>query len=156
MDCRLWIVEVQQSKIDNRKSLMNMEDKYDYKQLDVYKEAKALVKIVYELLKKFPREEQYALCDQLRRAAISVPSNIAEGSGRRSAKEQVHFLEIANGSLREVDCQLDIACDLGYISSDEIDEVARQIQKVGSMLTGLRKYHQAVDNRQSKINNRKV
>lgn len=131
-----------------------MEDKYDYKQLDVYKEAKTLVQIVYALLKKFPREEQYALCDQLRRAVISVPSNIAEGSGRRSTKEQVHFLEIANGSLREVDCQLDIACDLCYISTDEIDKAARQIQKVGSMLTGLRKYHLSVDNRKSTIDNR--
>lgn len=131
-----------------------MEDKYDYKQLDVYKEAKTLDKIVYALLKKFPHEEQYALCDQLRRAVISVPSNIAEGSGRRSTKEQIHFLEIANGSLREVDCQLDIAYDLGYVSLDEIDHAACQINKVGSMLTGLRKYHLAIDNRQSTTNNR--
>lgn len=130
-----------------------MEDKYDYKQLDVYKEAKTLVKIVYALLKKFPHEEQYALCDQLRRAVISVPSNIAEGSGRRSTKEQIHFLEIANGSLREVDCQLDIAFDLGYINIDEIDHAACQINKVGSMLTGLRKYHLDIDNRKSTTNN---
>ena len=77
-----------------------MATKYDYKQLDVYIESKRLVKMVYELLRKFPKEEQYALCDQLRRAVISVPSNIAEGLGRYSVKEQVHFLEIAYGSLR--------------------------------------------------------
>ena len=93
-----------------------MEKKYDYTQLDVYKESKALVMAVYALLKRFPKEEQYALCDQLRRAVISIPSNIAEGYGRRSSKEQVHFLEIAYGSLCEVCCQMDIACDLGYIS----------------------------------------
>lgn len=120
-----------------------MERKHDYKQLDVYREAKALVKYVYTLLKKFPKEEQYALCDQLRRAVISVPSNIAEGSGRSSSKEQVHFLEIAYGSLREVDCQLDIACDLEYINADELAKASMQINKLSSMLSGLRSYHLA-------------
>ena len=118
-----------------------MENKYDYKQLDVYKEAKSLVLMVYALLKKFPKEEQYALCDQLRRAVISIPSNIAEGSGRHSSKEQVHFIEIAYGSLREVDCQLDVAHDLGYISNEELDDVAKRIRKVASILSGLRNYH---------------
>lgn len=118
-----------------------MENKYDYKQLDVYKEAKSLVLMVYALLKKFPKEEQYALCDQLRRAVISIPSNIAEGSGRNSSKEHVHFIEIAYGSLREVDCQLDVAHDLGYISKEELDDVAKRIRKVSSILSGLRNYH---------------
>ena len=120
-----------------------MDNKYDYKQLDVYTEAKALVLLVYKLLKRFPKEEQYALCDQLRRAVISIPSNIAEGSGRRSAKEQVHFLDIANGSLREVDCQFDVAFDLGYITKNELSEITLQIDKLGAMLAGLRKYHLA-------------
>lgn len=117
------------------------EKKHDYKQLDVYKEAKALVVIVYTLLKKFPREEQYALCDQLRRAVISVPSNIAEGSGRSSSKEQVHFLEIAYGSLRQVDCQLDIAHDLSYIDDMDLDKAVSQIRKVAAMVSGLRNHH---------------
>jgi four helix bundle protein len=115
-----------------------MATKYDYKQLDVYIESKKLVKKVYELLRKFPKEEQYALCDQLRRAVISVPSNIAEGLGRYSVKEQVHFLEIAYGSLREVDCQIDIACDLGYVTSAEAKEITEQINKVGAILAGMR------------------
>ncbi|MBO5427792.1 MAG: four helix bundle protein [Paludibacteraceae bacterium] len=118
-----------------------MDNKYDYKQLDVYKEAKALVVTVYTYIKKFPREEQYALCDQLRRAVISIPSNIAEGSGRRSSKEQVHFLEIAMGSLCEVDCQLDIACDLGYIEQDEYNLASKRMQKIGALINGLRKRH---------------
>lgn len=67
-------------------------------------EAKGLVVTVYQLIKKFPKEENYALCDQLRRAVVSVPSNIAEGSGRTSAKDQAHFFEMAYGSLMEVDC----------------------------------------------------
>lgn len=112
--------------------------KYDYKQLEVYKEAKHLVKQVYTLLRKFPQEEQYALCDQLRRAVVSVPSNIAEGLGRYSSKEQVHFLEIAYGSLREVDCQLDIACDLGYISQNELNEIELVLDRLAALLAGMR------------------
>ncbi len=120
-----------------------MEKKYDYKQLNVYQEAKNLVMMVYALLKKFPKEETYALCDQLRRAVISIPSNIAEGSGRSSAKEQVHFLEIAYASLREVDCQMDIAHDLGYINQDDINRLTIQIDKVSAFVAGLRNRHLA-------------
>lgn len=115
-----------------------MKTKYDYKQLDVYKESKVLVEMVYKLLRKFPKEEQYALCDQLRRAVISVPSNIAEGLGRYSNKEQVHFMEIAYGSIREVDCQLDIACDLGYITPVDLTDVAVQIEKISALIAGMR------------------
>ena len=116
------------------------EKMYDYKELDVYKESKRLVTMVYALLKKFPKEEQYALCDQLRRAVISVPSNVAEGLGRYSAKEQVHFIEIAYGSLREVDCQLDIACDLNYISVEDMRDVQTQIARTGALLSGVRSW----------------
>ena len=115
-----------------------METKYDYKQLEVYKEGKNLVKMVYKLLEKFPKEEQYALCDQLRRAVISVPSNIAEGLGRYSSKEQIHFFEIAYGSLREVDCQMDLAHDLGYITAEEVREVVDQIRLLSALISGLR------------------
>ena len=116
----------------------NMEKKYNYKDLDVYKEAKKLVLNVYVLLRAFPKEETYALCDQLRRAVISIPSNIAEGMGRMSTKEQIHFLEIAYGSLREVDCQLDIAKELGYISGEIVDETEEQLNKVAALIAGLR------------------
>lgn len=116
------------------------EKKYDYKELDVYKESKRLVTMVYALLKKFLKEEQYALCDQLRRAVISVPSNVAEGLGRYSAKEQVHSIEIAYGSLREVDCQLDIACDLNYISVEDMRDVQTQIARTGALLSGVRSW----------------
>lgn len=113
--------------------------KYNYKDLDLYKAAKDLVLSVYALLRKFPKEEQYALCDQLRRAAISIPSNIAEGSGRTSAKDQAHFFEIAFGSLMEIECQLDIACDLGYISNEELESLNAQIARVAAMLSGMRR-----------------
>lgn len=109
-----------------------------FRNLNVYIKSKELVKQIYELLKKFPKEEQFALCDQLRRAVISVPSNIAEGSGRTSAKDQAHFMEMAFGSLMEVDCQMDIAQDLGYVSLDEHEEVTVQISKVAALLSGMR------------------
>lgn len=115
------------------------EAKYSYKQLDVYKESKVLVKMVYKLLKNFPKEEQYALCDQLRRAVISVPSNLAEGTGRTSRKDQAHFLEMAYGSLMEVDCQIDIAHDLGYISSADESQVNAQANRIAAMLSGMRR-----------------
>ena len=115
-----------------------METKYDYKQLKVYKEAKILVRMVYKLIEKFPKQEQYALCDQLRRAVISVPSNIAEGLGRYSSKEQIHFFEIAYGSLREVDCQMDIAQDLEYITEGDVRKITEQIRLVSALISGLR------------------
>jgi len=93
---------------------------------------------VYSLLRLFPSYEQYALCDQLRRAVISIPSNIAEGMGRYSNKEQVHFLEISYGSLMEVNSQLDIAKDLKYITEEQFVEVEQQIFKVASLVSGLR------------------
>ena len=116
-----------------------MEKKYEYKNLDVYKESKVLVKMIYTLLEKFPKLETYALCDQLRRSVISVPSNIAEGSGRTSAKDQAHFFEIAYGSIMEVSCQMDIACDLGYINLDELKQIEEQARRIAAMLSGLRR-----------------
>lgn len=116
-----------------------MEKKYNYKDLDAYKESKALVILVYALLNKFPREEQYALCDQLRRAVISVPSNIAEGSGRTSSKDQAHFFEMAFGSLMEVNCQIDIAHDLGYITKEEVERVEQRVKAIAALLSGLRR-----------------
>ena len=108
-----------------------------FRKLNAYIYAKELGKKVYELLKKFPREEQYALCDQLRRAVISLPSNIAEGTGRVSSKDQAHFFTIAYGSLMEVLAQMYVACDLGYISNDEFNEIEKLIDTEAKLLTGL-------------------
>ena len=106
--------------------------------LRVYQEAKLLVKEVYLLMDKFPKWENYALSDQLRRAVISVPSNIAEGSGRVSTKEKTHFIEYAYGSLTETLCQLDIAHDLGYISDEEFVNEKERINVIGKQLSGLK------------------
>ena len=107
--------------------------------LIVYQKAKQLVIDVYKLLEQFPDSERFALCGQLRRAVVSIPSNIAEGSGRTSAKDQAHFFEIAFGSLMEVHCQMDVSCDLGYINQNELTQVEEQIRKIAAILSGLRR-----------------
>ena len=81
------------------------EFKYPFENLNAWQESRKYVVEVYRLLEQFPQSERFALIDQIRRAVISVPSNIAEGSGRMSYKEKIHFLEIAYGSLMEVYCQ---------------------------------------------------
>ena len=89
-----------------------MED-FGYRNLIVWQKAKTLVKLVYAEVKNFPVEERYALGDQIRRAVVTIPSNIAEGNGRTSNKDYAHFLSIARGSLYETLTQLEIAKDLG-------------------------------------------
>ena len=113
-------------------------DKFTFFDLRVYKEAKLLARDVYSLVDRFPKIENYALSDQLRRAVVSVPSNIAEGSGRFSNKEKIHFVEIAYGSLAETLCQLDIAHDLGYINEQDFTIEKERIDIIGKQLSGLR------------------
>ena len=115
-----------------------MNDFY-YRKLKVYHQSLQLVANVYGLSKSFPNIEQYGLTNQLQRAVISVPSNIAEGMGRFSKKERVRFLEIANGSLMETMCQLEIALLLGYINQQQFDEQEKYISETTKMLVGLRK-----------------
>ena len=110
---------------------------YHFEKLDVWQQSRQVVVAVYNLVKKFPVDERFGLCDQLRRAAISVPSNIAEGVSRVAVKETIHFLEIAFGSLMEVYCQLQIAMDLGYITEEEFNQVKPLIQSTSNMLNGL-------------------
>lgn len=92
------------------------------------------------MLEAFPNVEKYALCDQIRRAIVSVPSNIAEGMGRSSNKDKAHFIEIAYGSLMEAYCQLIIANDLNYITDEHVNSVKAQFDEVGKMLSGFRKF----------------
>ena len=111
-----------------------------YKKVDAYHIAKEYVIFVYSLLRKFPQYETYALCDQIRRAAVSIPSNIAEGLGRVSVKERIHFMEIAFGSLAEVSCQLDISESLGYISAKELQEAEERAERLSKVMSGLKNY----------------
>lgn len=111
---------------------------FQLNKLDCWNESRKLAVNVYQLLKKFPIEERYALCDQLRRAVISISSNIAEGNGRISTKEQIHFLEIAFGSIMEVYSQLQLAVDLGYITDDDFNIVKPNISNTSRLVSGLR------------------
>ena len=120
---------------------------FQFERLEVWQKSKQLVMNTYRMLEKFPKYEQYALCDQLRRAVISIPSNIAEGNGRTSVKEQIHFLEIAFGSLMEVYCQLNIASELGYISVEEFNKIKDDILEISRMISGLR------NSKQKKLSN---
>jgi len=111
---------------------------YAFENMKAWQEARKLVVEVYHLLDDFPKFENYALCDQIRRAIVSVPSNLAEGSGRISIKEQLHFYEISYGSLMEAYNQLIIAADLKYIGDNNLKELEPQIDVVARMLNGLR------------------
>lgn len=111
---------------------------FSFEGLRVYKATRQLVKDVYVLVNKLPAIENYALCDQIRRSIVSVPSNLAEGSGRISLKEQLHFYEISYGSLMESYCQLILASDLKYIGTADLDQLRPQIDTVARMLNGLR------------------
>ena len=115
-----------------------MNDFY-YRKLNVYHKSMELVTNIYRLSRSFPEDEKFGLSNQIQRAVISVPSNIAEGMGRFSNKERIHFLEIANGSLMEVMCQLEAAKLLGYISQLQFDEQELFISETTRMLVGLRK-----------------
>ena len=123
------------------------EFKYPFENLNAWQESRKYVVEVYRLLEQFPQSERFALIDQIRRAVISVPSNIAEGSGRMSYKEKIHFLEIAYGSLMEVYCQLQIAVDLGYITQEHFEGLRRLSFNVSKLLSGLRKsFEQKLNN----------
>lgn len=111
---------------------------YAFENLNAWQESRKLVISVYQLLDKFPKFEKYALCDQIRRSIVSVPSNIAEGSGRVSIKEQLHFYEIAYGSLMETYNQLILAADLKYIGEQNLEDMRPQIDIVARMMNGLR------------------
>lgn len=96
-----------------------------------------LVSVVYKITKKFPTDERFGLTSQMRRSAISIPSNIAEGRVRRTTKDYVHFLHIALGSCVELDTQLDIAYKESYIPNVDYNETSLCISEVGKMLSAM-------------------
>ncbi len=115
-----------------------MDRSFSFETLEVYQKSRALVSDVYRLQRCFPKEERYALGDQVRRAATSITANLAEGSGRQSLKEKIHFIEISYGSLMEVFCELQTATDLEYITEAQLDALRPQFTDIAKMLSGLR------------------
>lgn len=103
----------------------------------MWQQAMALAESIYGVLKHFPNVERYSLADQLRRAAVSIPSNIAEGKGYRTDRDFLRFLYHARGSLFELETQLMLAAKLQYLSADEFGSLLQQVEATGSSLTGL-------------------
>lgn len=110
---------------------------FGHRKLIAYKKAKDVVKRTYKLLRKFPVEERWAMCDQLRRASVSITSNIAEGVNRYSVKDKAHFIEVAYGSLMEVSSQFKIAEELEYITAEDWLSMDKLIEEVARLLSGL-------------------
>jgi len=108
-----------------------------HRDLLVWQEAMTLAKGVYAQTTSFPKEEQYGLTAQMRRAAVSIPSNIAEGAGRRSDKEFLQFLMIARGSLSELETQIILAHEFGFLKNEE--ELMANVQRVFKLLAGLKR-----------------
>ena len=109
----------------------------DYRELIVWKRAHAFAIEIYISTRSFPGSERFGLTAQLRRAAISVVSNIAEGWGRHETRDQTRFLKIARGSIAEVECQLLLARDVGYLRSDVWETLDCSCRQIGKMISGL-------------------
>ncbi len=112
----------------------------EYKDLDVWKESRKLVQMIYNLSKSFPKEEIFGLSHQIRRSSISVPSNIAEGCGRRTSAGTLQFLYIARGSLYELETQLILASDQGYLAGEVFEKTLEQIVSCKKLLNGFINY----------------
>ena len=111
---------------------------FSFEKLVAYQKAKEYVVIVYDIIKQLPSEEKYGLCDQLRRASVSIVSNIAEGTSRVAIKEKIHFVDIAYGSLMETYSQLDVSKDLHYISDTELETVKNKAFELVRLLASLK------------------
>ena len=105
-----------------------------YRDLIIWQKGMALAKVLYGATRNFPKEEQFGLVSQIRRAVVSIPSNIAEGQARKSKKEFIHFLYIAKGSLAELDTQCTLSCDLGYTTEDDYHAILENIAELQRMI----------------------
>ena len=113
----------------------------DYTDLEVWQECRKLTNLIYRITKLFPKEEQFGLTNQIRRAVVSVCSNIAEGCGRQTAKDTINFLHISRGSLYEVETQCFVAWDQDYITKEQFDDIFKTIQVCKRLLNGFINYY---------------
>jgi four helix bundle protein len=111
-----------------------------HKDLDAWKNSIDLVTDIYKTTKDFPKDEQFGITSQIRRSAISIPSNIAEGAGRKHNKEFIQFLYIAIGSLSELETQLIILCNINLITKEELEDFNQKIKTIANQIQGLIKY----------------
>lgn len=117
-----------------------------HKDLEVYKKSIEFVKDIYQITAKYPSGEQFGLVSQMRRAAVSIPSNIAEGNARFSDKDTSRFVDMALGSLAEVDTQLLLSLELNFIAKGEYNSLLVKVQNIQALLVGLRKFFKTKEN----------
>ena len=118
-----------------------MADYKKYTDLNVWKEARQFVTEIYSISRTFPKDEQFGLTTQIRRCAISIPSNIAEGCGRNHKKDSIQFFYIARGSLYEAETQLFVSSDLHYITKEDLESILSRLEIVRKLLNGLIRYY---------------
>lgn len=111
-----------------------------HRDLVAWRKAMALTKDIYEATAVFPRCELYGLVSQIRRAAVSILSNLAEGYGRNSRAELHQFVGVARGSLAELETQIELSRDLGFMTPDQAEALLKRVSEIGRMLTGLREW----------------
>jgi len=110
---------------------------HNFRTLKVWQKARIVIQNAYKIVSVFPREEMFALSDQIRRASVSIAANIAEGCGRNSKEQFRYFLNVAQGSAYELETLIIVASDLGYSNTSSLDEITTQIQEVQKMLASL-------------------
>lgn len=110
---------------------------HNFKELKIWQISRKLVKDIYEITVTFPTSEKYGLISQLRRCVVSIPANIAEGSGRNTDKDFSHFLNISLGSAYELETLLILSCDVGLITQDQLERISIRISEIQKMIFGL-------------------
>ena len=113
---------------------------FSFQKMKIYQLAKELAIYSYQLTEKYPQNERYAIMNQINRAAVSVPSNIAEGTSRRSNKEKLNFINIAYGSLMELVCQMEISYELKYITKEENDTIIQKTKNLSVKMSNYKNY----------------
>lgn len=114
----------------------------DYKELEVWKESKELVNLIYKITESFPSTEQFGLTNQIRRSAVSIPSNIAEGIGRNHVKDTIQFLYVSRGSIYELETQIILAFELSFISNEDYNNTIEKIHLCMKLISGFINYYE--------------
>jgi four helix bundle protein len=125
--------------------------KYSFEKLEVWNDSRELTKMVYRITRGFPDDEKFCITNQMRRSAISVSSNIVEGSYRNSAKDKCNFMTIAFSSLMELLSQVITSFDLTYLNENQYNELRQQIEKVSNKLNSLTKYFKSLNSKHNSI-----
>ena len=129
---------VQGDEVGYQPSPMNHQPAFPHERLAVWQQAKSLAKDIYTLTAEYPREERFGLVNQMRRAAVSIMSNLAEGSGRTSPRDQAHFSQLAFGSLLELDAQLQLSVDLNFMPATDYPAIRATILGLVKRISNLR------------------